>query len=113
MTDTLVFSHANGFPLPVYRRLFAALEAHGFSSTGVPRFGHDPARPPTVGWPHLIDELVEHIQALPVPGRLFRNPALAATFKFSSTVSPPKMRRRSGTCTSPNRTRASALIVSA
>ena len=71
MTDTLVFSHANGFPLPVYRRLFAALEAHGFSSTGVPRFGHDPALPPTVGWPHLIDELVEHIQALPVPGRLW------------------------------------------
>lgn len=71
MADTLVFSHANSFPLPVYRRLFAALESRGFACDGVARFGHDPARPPTVGWPHLIDELLEHVQALPARGRLW------------------------------------------
>ncbi len=68
MTDSLIFSHANGFPLPVYRRLFAALQP-AFACTGVLRFGHDPARPPTVGWPYLVDELVEFVQALPRNGQ--------------------------------------------
>ncbi len=68
MTDTLVFSHANGFPLPVYRRLFAALQPE-FDCTGVLRFGHDPARAPTIGWPYLVDELVEFVQALPRNGQ--------------------------------------------
>lgn len=71
MTDTLVFSHANSFPLPVYRRLFEALELRGFACTGVPRFGHDPARPPSVGWPHLTDELLDFVHAMPSPGRLW------------------------------------------
>ena len=56
VTDTLVFSHANGFPLPVYRRLLDALRPE-FDGTGVLRFGHDPSRPVTVGWPYLVDEL--------------------------------------------------------
>lgn len=64
MPDTLVLSHANGFPLPVYRRVLEAL-APEFDGTGVPRFGHDPSRPPTVGWPYLVDELVEFVNALP------------------------------------------------
>jgi pimeloyl-ACP methyl ester carboxylesterase len=64
VTDTLVFSHANGFPLPVYRRLLDALRPE-FDSTGVLRFGHDPSRPVTVGWPYLVDELVEFVNALP------------------------------------------------
>lgn len=68
MNDTLVFSHANGFPLPVYRRLFAALQPD-FACTGVLRFGHDPVRPPTIGWPYLVDELVEFVQALPRNGQ--------------------------------------------
>ena len=71
MTDTLVFSHANSFPLPVYRRMFDALGARGLACTGVPRFGHDASRPPTVGWPHLIDELQQFIEALPTRGRLW------------------------------------------
>ncbi len=67
MIDTLIFSHANGFPLPVYRRLFSALQSE-FDCSGVMRFGHDPARPPTVGWPYLVDELVEFVQAMPHAG---------------------------------------------
>lgn len=64
MTDRLVFSHANGFPLPVYRRLFGALRPD-FDPMGVLRFGHDPARPVTPDWPYLVDELVEFVQAQP------------------------------------------------
>lgn len=67
VTDTLVFSHANGFPLPVYRRLLDALRPE-FDSTGVLRFGHDPSRPVTVGWPYLVDELTEFVHALPQHG---------------------------------------------
>lgn len=67
MSDTLVLSHANGFPLPVYRQLLDALRPD-FEGAGVLRFGHDPARPPTVGWPHLVDELVEFVNALPHTG---------------------------------------------
>ncbi len=64
MTDTVVFSHANGFPLPVYRRLLDALQPE-FASAGMLRFGHDPSRPVTVGWPYLVDELVEFVHAQP------------------------------------------------
>ncbi|MGN6151105.1 MAG: alpha/beta fold hydrolase [Lysobacteraceae bacterium] len=67
MPDTLVLSHANGFPLPVYRQVLDALRPD-FEGTGVLRFGHDPVRPPTVGWPHLVDELVEFVEALPRTG---------------------------------------------
>lgn len=71
MTDTLVFSHANGFPLPVYRRLLDALRPE-FESVGIPRFGHDPSRPATTDWPYLVDELVEYVNALPAPnGRIW------------------------------------------
>lgn len=63
--DALVFSHANGFPLPAYRRVLEGL-ADTFRTTGVMRFGHDPARPVTVGWPYLVDELVEFVHAQPL-----------------------------------------------
>lgn len=64
MTDRLVFSHANGFPLPVYRRLLEALRPE-FDGIGMLRFGHDPSRPVTTGWPYLVDELVEFVHAQP------------------------------------------------
>lgn len=66
-TDSIVFSHANGFPLPVYRRLLDALRPE-FDSTGMLRFGHDPSRPVTTGWPYLVDELVEFVRAQPAHG---------------------------------------------
>lgn len=71
MTDRIVFSHANGFPLPVYQRLLDALRPE-FECSGVLRFGHDPSRPVTVGWPYLVDELTEFVNAQPEPaGRLW------------------------------------------
>jgi pimeloyl-ACP methyl ester carboxylesterase len=70
VTERIVFSHANGFPLPVYRRLLDALRPE-FDPSGVTRFGHDPTRPVTLGWPYLVDELVDHIDARAHSGRLW------------------------------------------
>ena len=60
MGDILHFSHANGFPVATYRKLFAALEGQ-FEIRAVDRFGHDPRYPVTRGWPHLVDELLAAI----------------------------------------------------
>jgi pimeloyl-ACP methyl ester carboxylesterase len=54
----VVFSHANSFPLPTYRLLFELLARRGIAADGVQRFGHDPQRPVTNNWPHLVDELI-------------------------------------------------------
>ena len=64
----LVFSHANGFPAPVYRRMFAELE-DGFEVSAVARFGHDPRYPAAPGWHGLVAELVEHVRTGVPPGR--------------------------------------------
>ena len=58
----IVFAHANSFPLGTYRLLFSLLRQRGISASGVERFGHDPARPVTNHWPHLVDELIEHAE---------------------------------------------------
>lgn len=63
MTDHLVFSHANGFPAPVYRQLLERLGKR-FSVSSVPRFGHDPAHPVGPGWHALRNQLVGHVKAL-------------------------------------------------
>ena len=55
----VVFSHANSFALSTYKLLFSMLAARGIEADGVPRFGHDPQRPVTNNWPHLVDELIE------------------------------------------------------
>jgi pimeloyl-ACP methyl ester carboxylesterase len=60
-TDTLVFSHANGFPAGTYRVLFQAWEAAGWRVLALPRFGHDPAFPVTSNWPQVRDELLAFI----------------------------------------------------
>lgn len=57
----LQFSHANGFPAPVYRAFLDVL-ATRFDLRWVERFGHDPRHPVTDSWHHLADELVEAIE---------------------------------------------------
>jgi pimeloyl-ACP methyl ester carboxylesterase len=58
----LHFSHANGFPAPCYRSMFARLE-RDFRIGYIERIGHDPRHPVTDGWPHLAEELLERIVA--------------------------------------------------
>lgn len=55
MRDILHFSHANGFPAPVYRKLFAALNDR-YTIGYLDMIGHDPRFPVTDSWPHLVEE---------------------------------------------------------
>ncbi|BCX52091.1 MULTISPECIES: alpha/beta hydrolase [Comamonas] len=61
-TLPVVFAHANSFPIGTYRLLFSLLRQRGIEAGGVQRFGHDPKRPVTNHWPHLVDELIEYIE---------------------------------------------------
>ena len=57
----LVFSHANGFPAPTYRRMFGLLEAT-FHISAIAALGMDPRNPPTEGWPNLARQVIEHVE---------------------------------------------------
>jgi pimeloyl-ACP methyl ester carboxylesterase len=62
LKDILHFSHANGFPASTYRTIFAEL-ADDYEIRALERFGHDPRFPVTRDWPHLVDQLIEDIDA--------------------------------------------------
>ncbi|MFF7708392.1 alpha/beta fold hydrolase [Pseudomonas sp. NPDC007930] len=64
MADTLFFAHANGFPSGSYGKLFRAL-APQFEVAHLALHGHDPRFPVTDNWPHLVQELIHHLQAQP------------------------------------------------
>ena len=56
---TIVFSHANSFPLGTYRVLFDLLRQRGFEVSAVERYGHDAHYPVTSNWPHLVQQLAD------------------------------------------------------
>jgi len=58
----LHFCHANGFPAQSYRTLFQSLSAH-FQIGHLDRHAHNPQYPVTDSWPHLVDELIDHLEA--------------------------------------------------
>ncbi|QWP75198.1 alpha/beta hydrolase [Lysobacter sp. K5869] len=62
MQDLLLFSHANGFPAPVYRVMLDTLSAR-YRIERPERIGHDPRYPVTLDWPHLVEELALRVQA--------------------------------------------------
>jgi len=57
----LHFSHANGFPAPCYAAMLAPL-AHHFRIGWIEALGTDPRYPPTEGWPHLIEQLIDTVE---------------------------------------------------
>jgi len=59
--DVLHFSHANGFPAACYRKFFAGL-APEYRVGSINCIGHDPAYPVTDGWPHLLAQLIDHLE---------------------------------------------------
>lgn len=61
MKDIIHFSHANGFPAPIYRTIFAEL-SDDYEVRYIERIGHDPLFPVTSDWPHLVDELLEDVE---------------------------------------------------
>ncbi|MDH3318877.1 MAG: alpha/beta hydrolase [Betaproteobacteria bacterium] len=57
----LHFSHANGFPAPCYAAMLAPVRQHyrvGF----IEAIGTDPRYPPTEGWPHLVEQLIDTLE---------------------------------------------------
>jgi pimeloyl-ACP methyl ester carboxylesterase len=62
LKDILHFSHANGFPASTYRTIFAEL-ADQYELRYIERIGHDRRFPVTRDWPHLVDQLLDDIDA--------------------------------------------------
>jgi pimeloyl-ACP methyl ester carboxylesterase len=62
MPQTIVFSHANGFPASTYRLLFDAWRAAGWQVLAIDMYGHDPHYPVTSNWPRLRDQLADFVQ---------------------------------------------------
>jgi pimeloyl-ACP methyl ester carboxylesterase len=63
----LVFSHANGFPAGVYRRLFAQWEAAGWQVEAIERLGHHPDYPVNPYWQGMRDQLLALIGPASAP----------------------------------------------
>ena len=57
----LHFSHANGFPAACYQKVFDHLQ-RDFRISTINTLGHDARYPVTEGWPHLVDELIDHLE---------------------------------------------------
>lgn len=66
--EHLVFSHANGFPAPAYRKLLHRLQER-FEVSHVTRFGHDGDYPVARGWGGLRRQLLDHLASLPADAR--------------------------------------------
>jgi len=54
----LHFAHANGFPAPCYEAMLAPLRPH-FRIGAIEAIGTDPRYPPSEGWPHLVEQLID------------------------------------------------------
>lgn len=59
--DIIHFSHGNGFPASVYRKMLDALTDR-YDVGVTERIGHDPRYPVTPGWRNLRDELVDTLR---------------------------------------------------
>lgn len=57
----LHFSHANGFPAPCYEAMLAPLARH-YRVGWIEAIGTDPRYPPTEGWPHLVQQLLDTLE---------------------------------------------------
>jgi len=62
LKDIIHFSHANGFPASTYRTIFAELSDR-YEVRAVERYGHDPRFPVTRDWPHLVEQLLDAVEA--------------------------------------------------
>jgi pimeloyl-ACP methyl ester carboxylesterase len=60
MKSVIQFSHANGFPAPVYAQFLTILQQE-YELKYITRIGHNPKYPITDNWPYLVDELIDSI----------------------------------------------------
>ncbi|RPI48468.1 MAG: alpha/beta hydrolase [Acidobacteria bacterium] len=86
------FSHANGFPAGCYHKLFTYL-APDYSVGAIEMIGHDPRYPVTDGWPHLTQQLIDHL------GARYREPvigvghSLGGFLTFLAAIARPELFR--------------------
>ena len=64
--NTIVFSHANGFPAGTYRRVFVHWREAGWRVVALPKIGHDPRYPVTDNWLQFRDQLLHFIESDPL-----------------------------------------------
>ena len=57
----LHFSHANGFPAPCYAAMLEPLGGR-YRIGWIEAIGTDPRYPPTEGWPHLVEQLIDTLE---------------------------------------------------
>jgi pimeloyl-ACP methyl ester carboxylesterase len=86
----LVFSHANGFPAGSYRKMFAQLE-QAFDIRAIERIGHDPRYPVTDGWPHLVAQLTDFIEAQAAGPVFAVGHSLGGYLSFLAAVQKPQL----------------------
>ena len=89
----LHFSHANGFPAPCYGQMLAPL-ARRYRLGWLEAIGTDPRYPPTEGWPHLVEQLIDTLEreygGAPVYGV---GHSLGAYLNFFAAVRRPELFR--------------------
>lgn len=61
MPPVLHFAHANGFPAPCYEAMLAPWRQR-FRVGYIEAIGTDPRYPPTEGWPHLVEQLIDSLE---------------------------------------------------
>ncbi len=59
---TIIFSHGNGFPGGTYSILLQHLQARGFDTLFIDKFGHDARYKVSNNWLHLIQQLHDFVQ---------------------------------------------------
>jgi pimeloyl-ACP methyl ester carboxylesterase len=59
---SLHFAHANGFPASCYAALLSPLSSD-FSISFIDAIGTDPRYPPSEGWPHLVEQLIDLLES--------------------------------------------------
>lgn len=88
----LHFSHANGFPAPCYAAMLEPL-ARRYRVGWIEAIGTDPRYPPTEGWPHLVEQLIDTLE------REYREPvcgvghSLGAYLNFLAAARRPELFR--------------------
>jgi pimeloyl-ACP methyl ester carboxylesterase len=90
--QTLHFSHANGFPAACYRKMFACL-APRFDISSINTIGHDPGFPVSDNWPHLVEELIHHVEAHCRPPVVGIGHSLGGYLTFMAAMKRPELFR--------------------
>jgi len=88
----LHFSHANGFPAPTYRRMLSLLDP-SFRVGAIAALGMDPRYPPTEGWTHLAQQVIDHVERSHTQPVIGVGHSLGGYLTFMAAVARPDLFR--------------------